>query len=239
VGDRSDSSTYVRMKLKAAEEASIACELVQLPEDTSEADLLHLVYEYNNNPSVHGILVQLPLPKHISEHAITSAVADEKDVDGFGVQSIGELAKRGGQPLFTPCTPKGVMVLLQEAGVDISGKNAVVLGRSDIVGSPVSYLLKNADATVTVCHSRTADLPEVVRRADIVVAAIGKAQFVKGDWLKPGAVVIDVGTNFIPDDTKKSGRRGRVADHASTGWCRAHDDCHAAAEPRRLRRRHL
>jgi methylenetetrahydrofolate dehydrogenase (NADP+)/methenyltetrahydrofolate cyclohydrolase/formyltetrahydrofolate synthetase len=207
VGDRSDSSTYVRMKLKAAEEANIACELVQLPEDTSEADLLHLVYEYNNNPSVHGILVQLPLPKHISEHAITSAVADEKDVDGFGVQSIGELAKRGGQPLFTPCTPKGVMVLLQEAGVDISGKNAVVLGRSDIVGSPVSYLLKNADATVTVCHSRTADLPEVVRRADIVVAAIGKAQFVKGDWLKPGAVVIDVGTNFIPDDTKKSGQR--------------------------------
>ncbi|KAH3914982.1 hypothetical protein HBI56_017090 [Parastagonospora nodorum] len=207
VGDRSDSSTYVRMKLKAAEEASIECELVQLPEDTSEADLLHLVYEYNNNPAVHGILVQLPLPKHISEHTITSAVADEKDVDGFGVQSIGELAKRGGKPLFTPCTPKGVMVLLQEAGVDIKGKNAVVLGRSDIVGSPVSYLLKNADATVTVCHSRTADLPEVVKRADIVVAAIGKAQFVKGDWLKPGAVVIDVGTNFVPDDTKKSGQR--------------------------------
>jgi methylenetetrahydrofolate dehydrogenase (NADP+)/methenyltetrahydrofolate cyclohydrolase/formyltetrahydrofolate synthetase len=195
------------MKLKAAEEANIECELVQLSEDTSEADLLHLVYEYNNNPSVHGILVQLPLPKHISEHTITSAVADEKDVDGFGVQSIGELAKRGGKPLFTPCTPKGVMVLLEEAGVDIKGKNAVVLGRSDIVGSPVSYLLKNADATVTVCHSRTSDLPEVVRRADIVIAAIGKAQFVKGDWLKPGAVVIDVGTNFIPDDTKKSGQR--------------------------------
>ncbi|KAF2832349.1 FTHFS-domain-containing protein [Ophiobolus disseminans] len=207
VGDRSDSSTYVRMKLKAAEEANIDCELVQLPDDTSEADLLHLVYEYNNNPSVHGILVQLPLPKHISEHTITSAVADEKDVDGFGVQSIGELAKRGGKPLFVPCTPKGVMVLLQEAGVDISGKNAVVLGRSDIVGSPVSHLLKNADATVTVCHSRTADLPNIVRRADIVVAAIGKAQFVQGDWLKPGAVVIDVGTNFVPDDTKKSGQR--------------------------------
>lgn len=207
MGDRSDSSTYVRMKLKAAGEASIDCELVHLPDDTSEADLLHRVYEYNNNPAVHGILVQLPLPKHISEHTITSAVADEKDVDGFGIQSIGELAKRGGRPLFTPCTPKGVMVLLQEAGVDIRGKNAVVLGRSDIVGSPVSYLLKNADATVTVCHSRTADLPDVVRRADIVVAAIGKAQFVKGDWLKPGAVVIDVGTNFVPDDTKKSGQR--------------------------------
>jgi methylenetetrahydrofolate dehydrogenase (NADP+)/methenyltetrahydrofolate cyclohydrolase/formyltetrahydrofolate synthetase len=195
------------MKLKAAEEANIDCELVHLPEDTSEADLLYRIYEYNNDPSVHGILVQLPLPKHISEHTITSAVADEKDVDGFGIQSIGELAKRGGKPLFTPCTPKGVMVLLQESGVDIRGKNAVVLGRSDIVGSPVSYLLKNADATVTVCHSRTADLPEVVKRADIVIAAIGKAQFVKGDWLKPGAVVIDVGTNFIPDDTKKSGQR--------------------------------
>ncbi|KAJ4337781.1 tetrahydrofolate synthase [Ascochyta clinopodiicola] len=207
VGDRSDSSTYVRMKLKAAEEANIDCELVQLPEDTTEADLLHRVYGYNNDPAVHGILVQLPLPKHISEYEITSAVADEKDVDGFGVASIGELAKRGGKPLFTPCTPKGVMVLLQEAGVQISGKNAVVLGRSDIVGSPVSYLLKNADATVTVCHSRTANLPDIVRQADIVVAAIGKSQFVKGDWLKPGAVVIDVGTNFIADASKKSGQR--------------------------------
>jgi len=207
VGDRSDSSTYVRMKLKAAEEANIACELVHLSEHLTEVDLLHIIHGYNNDPSVHGILVQLPLPQHISEHTITSAVADEKDVDGFGIQSIGELAKRGGKPLFTPCTPKGVMVLLHEAGIDISGKNAVVLGRSDIVGSPVSYLLKNADATVTVCHSRTANLPDVVRQADIVVAAIGKAQFVKGDWLKPGAVVIDVGTNFIPDDTKKSGLR--------------------------------
>lgn len=128
-------------------------------------------------------------------------------MDGFGIASIGELAKRGGKPLFTPCTPKGVMVLLKEAGVDPKGKNAVVLGRSDIVGSPVSNLLKNADATVTVCHSKTANLPDIVRQADIVVAAIGVAHFVKGDWLKPGAVVIDVGTNFIPDDTKKSGQR--------------------------------
>jgi methylenetetrahydrofolate dehydrogenase (NADP+)/methenyltetrahydrofolate cyclohydrolase/formyltetrahydrofolate synthetase len=207
VGDRSDSSTYVRMKLKAAVEANIDCELVQLPEDTSESDLLHRVYQYNNDPAVHGILVQLPLPKHISEYEVTSAVSDEKDVDGFGAASIGELAKRGGKPLFTPCTPKGVMVLLEQAGVEIAGKNAVVLGRSDIVGSPASYLLKNADATVTVCHSRTKNLPEIVRQADIVVAAIGKAQFVKGDWLKPGAVVIDVGTNFIPDASKKSGQR--------------------------------
>lgn len=207
VGDRPDSSTYVRMKLKAAEEASIDCELIHLPESITELELLQKIHEFNNNASVHGILVQLPIPKHLSEHTITSAVLDEKDVDGFGATNIGELAKRGGKPFFIPCTPKGVMVLLKEAGVDPKGKTAVVLGRSDIVGSPVSYLLKNADSTVTVCHSKTANLPEVVKQADIVVAAIGKAQFVKGDWLKPGAVVIDVGTNYIPDDTKKSGQR--------------------------------
>ncbi|KAF2087697.1 FTHFS-domain-containing protein [Saccharata proteae CBS 121410] len=207
VGDRSDSSTYVRMKLKAAEEANIICNLEKYPEDISEAELLQKITQFNNDTSVHGILVQLPVPKHISEHTITSAVADEKDVDGFGVANIGELAKRGGHPLFTPCTPKGVMVLLQETGVEIRGKNAVVVGRSDIVGSPVSYLLKNADATVTVCHSRTQNLPEIVKQADIVVAAIGKAGFVKGEWLKKDAVVIDVGTNYIPDESKKSGQR--------------------------------
>lgn len=151
--------------------------------------------------------MQLPLPKHISEYHVTSAVADEKDVDGFGTTNIGELAKRSGRPMFTPCTPKGVMVLLKEVGVDLKGKNAVVLGRSDIVGSPVSYLLKEADATVTVCHSRTTGLEDHLKRADVVIAAIGKANFVKGEWLKPGVVVIDVGTNFIPDATKKSGQR--------------------------------
>jgi methylenetetrahydrofolate dehydrogenase (NADP+) / methenyltetrahydrofolate cyclohydrolase / formyltetrahydrofolate synthetase len=156
---------------------------------------------------VHGILVQLPIPGHLSEYEVTSAVADEKDVDGFGANNIGELAKRGGRPLFIPCTPKGVMVLLQESGVDLKGKNAVVLGRSDIVGSPVSYLLKNADATVTVCHSKTEGLEEYIKRADVLVAAIGKPSFVKGEWLKPGAVVIDVGTNYLPDETKKSGQR--------------------------------
>ena len=207
VGDRSDSNTYVRMKLKAAEEANIVCNLVHYPETITEAELLQNITRFNNDPTIHGILVQLPVPNHISEHAITSAVADEKDVDGFGVSNIGELAKRGGKPLFTPCTPKGVMVLLQESGVEIKGKNAVVLGRSDIVGSPVSYLLKNADATVTVCHSRTQGLEEYVKRADIVIAAIGKPNFVKGGLLKPGAVVIDVGTNYIPDESKKSGQR--------------------------------
>ncbi|KAK5096995.1 tetrahydrofolate synthase [Exophiala xenobiotica] len=207
VGDRQDSATYVRMKLKAAEEASIDCELVHLPESISEPELLQKITVFNNDPAVHGILVQLPLPKHLSEHTITSSVLDEKDVDGFGATNIGELAKRGGKPFFVPCTPKGVMVLLKEAGIDPKGKNAVVLGRSDIVGSPVSFLLKNADATVTVCHSKTENLKDVVKQADILVAAIGKSHFVKGDWLKSGAVVIDVGTNYIPDDTKKSGQR--------------------------------
>ena len=207
VGGRPDSSTYVRMKLKAAEEAGIDCTLTHLPEAISEPELLQQIIDFNNDPSVHGILVQLPLPKHLSEHTITSAVLDEKDVDGFGATNIGELAKRGGKPFFVPCTPKGVMVLLQESGVDLKGKNAVVLGRSDIVGSPVSYLLKNADATVTVCHSKTQNIKDVVKQADVVVAAIGQPAFVKGDWLKPGAVVIDVGTNYIPDPSKSSGQR--------------------------------
>lgn len=207
VGDRSDSSTYVRMKLKAAEEANILCKVVNFPESITQAEILQEITKANNDASVHGILVQLPLPKHISEHAVTSAVADEKDVDGFGTTNIGELAKRGGRPLFVPCTPQGVIELLRVSGVDPAGKEAVVLGRSDIVGSPVSYLLKNADATVTVCHSKTKDLPQILKRADIVVAAIGQPEFVKGEWLKPGAVVIDVGTNYKPDPTKKSGQK--------------------------------
>ncbi|KAI5812354.1 formate--tetrahydrofolate ligase-domain-containing protein [Pyronema omphalodes] len=207
VGDRSDSSTYVRMKLKAAEEANITCNLIKLPSEITEVELLSKLDEINNDPSVHGVLVQLPLPSHIDELAVTAAVSEAKDVDGFGAINIGELAKRGGSPRFTPCTPKGVMVLLEESGVDPKGKHAVVLGRSDIVGSPVSYLLKSADATVTVCHSRTQNLEAIVKQADILVSAIGKPQFVKGDWLKPGVVVIDVGTNYIKDETKKSGER--------------------------------
>ncbi|KAJ9217368.1 hypothetical protein DTO166G4_999 [Paecilomyces variotii] len=207
VGDRSDSSTYVRMKLKAAEEANIQCKIVNFPESITQPEILQEITKANNDPDVHGILVQLPLPQHLSEHAVTSAVADEKDVDGFGAINIGELAKRGGHPLFVPCTPQGVMELLRVSGVDPAGKEAVVLGRSDIVGSPVSYLLKNADATVTVCHSKTKDLKDILRRADIVVAAIGKPEFVKGEWLKPGAVVIDVGTNYKADPSKKSGQR--------------------------------
>ena len=180
---------------------------MHFPEEITEAELLSHIFLLNNDTGVHGILVQLPLPKHICEYTITSAVATEKDVDGFGPYNIGELAKRGGHPPFVPCTPKGVMTLLGESGVDLVGKNAVVVGRSDIVGSPVSYLLKNADATVTVCHSKTTDLVGHLRKADVVVAAIGQPQFIKGEWLKPGVVVIDVGTNYVPDASKKSGQR--------------------------------
>lgn len=207
VGSRPDSAAYVRMKLKAAKEADIKCELSKLPDTITEAELLNQISRLNDDPTVHGILVQLPLPKSIDETTITNAVVAEKDVDGFGPANVGELAKRGGSPLFVPCTPKGVMVLLERAGVDLRGKRAVVLGRSDIVGNPASYLLRNADATVTICHSRTKNLPEVCKEADVVVAAIGKPEFVKGDWIKPGAVVIDVGINYIPDPTKKSGQR--------------------------------
>ncbi|KAF4995013.1 hypothetical protein FGRMN_5401 [Fusarium graminum] len=200
-------ATYVRMKLKAAAEAGIDSQLLHYPESITEPELLDHLRQFNHDPAVHGILVQLPLPKHISEYTVTSFVADEKDVDGFGTKNIGELAKRGGKPLFVPCTPKGVMILLKESGIDLKGKNAVVLGRSDIVGSPVSYLLRNADATVTVVHSKTQNIEEYVKNADVVVAAIGQPLFVQASWLKPGAVVIDVGTNFLPDATKKSGYR--------------------------------
>lgn len=154
-------------------------------------------------------MVQLPLPSHISEVTITDAVSPKKDVDGFGTLNIGELAKRGGSPLFVPCTPKGIIVLLEKSKVQVAGKKAVVLGRSDIVGSPVSYLLKNLDATVVVLHSKTPQsvFEQELKSADIVIAAIGKPQYVKGEWLKEGAVVIDVGTNYIDDSTKKSGKR--------------------------------
>ena len=179
----------------------------RFPDTVSELELLQHIAQLNRDASVHGVLVQLPLPSHVSEHAVTESVSAEKDVDGFGAASVGELAKTGGDPLFVPCTPKGVMHLLRETGVPLRGKHAVVLGRSDIVGSPVSYLLKKADATVTVCHSKTENLPEMIKRADVLVTAIGKPEFVKGDWLKPGAIVIDVGINYVPDATKKSGQR--------------------------------
>lgn len=209
VGDRPDSNTYVKMKLKAAEEAIIGCELIKLPEDISQFELLSKIEKLNNSLDVDGILVQLPLPEHIDETKITDAVLANKDVDGFGPFNVGELAKKGGEPLFLPCTPKGIMHLFEKSKIDLEGKDVVVLGRSDIVGKPIARLLTKANANVTVVHSKTPldKLKNYLGDADIVVAAIGQPQFVKGEWLKDGVVVIDVGTNFIPDASKKSGQR--------------------------------
>ena len=209
VGERPDSSTYVRMKLKAAEEAAIECNIINLPETITEFELLTRIEKLNNDLNVDGILVQLPLPGHLDESKITNSVQAKKDVDGFGPYNVGELAKKGGSPYFLPCTPKGIMEMLEKEGVQVAGKHAVVLGRSDIVGKPVAHLLNRANATVTTVHSQTPQdqVEFFLKQADIVVAAIGKPQVIRGEWLKNGAVVIDVGTNFIPDSTKKSGSR--------------------------------
>ncbi|SSD61615.1 probable C-1-tetrahydrofolate synthase, mitochondrial [Saccharomycodes ludwigii] len=207
VGSRPDSSTYVRAKLKASEDSGVNCIVEKLSEDISEFELLNKIDKINNDDSIHGLLIQLPLPKHLDETKVTNAVSYTKDVDGFHRYNVGELSKRGGKPFFIPCTPNGCMKLIEKAGIELCGKNAVVLGRSDIVGTPVAALLKDRNATVTVCHSRTTNLSEILAKADIVVAACGKANFVKGEWLKDGVVVIDVGINYIPDVTKKSGRK--------------------------------
>lgn len=209
VGLRPDSSTYVKMKLKAAEEAAIDCHLISLPEDVTEFELLSEIARLNADIDVDGILVQLPIPAHLDETKVTNAVVADKDVDGFGPHNVGELSKKGGNPLFLPCTPKGIMQLLEAAEVEVAGKNAVVLGRSDIVGRPVANLLTKANANVTVLHSKTPEeaLKGYLSAADIVVVAIGVANFVKGEWLKKGSVVIDVGANFVEDSTRKSGSR--------------------------------
>ncbi|CDR47610.1 CYFA0S34e00694g1_1 [Cyberlindnera fabianii] len=207
VGARPDSSTYVKMKLKAATEADIACVAKSLPEDVSEAEILKQIEQLNADSSVHGILVQLPLPAHLDELKITGAVSAEKDVDGFGPFNVGELYKKGGKPFFVPCTPRGIIELLHKSDVTIEGAHAVVLGRSEIVGAPVATLLKNENATVTTLHSKSKNIETILKSADIVVSAIGRANYIQGEWLKEGADVIDVGTNFIEDATKKSGQR--------------------------------
>ncbi|KAI0647265.1 FTHFS-domain-containing protein [Trametes meyenii] len=209
-GARPDSSVYVRMKAKAAEEVGIEFKHVKVPEEAEVVDVVDIVKRLNEDETVSGILVQLPLGSHVGadgERTVTEAVSPEKDVDGFHAYNIGHLSSRASDPLFTPCTPSGVIRLLESTGVSIAGSRAVVLGRSDIVGSPVAAMLRHRDATVTQCHSRTKNLEEIVKQADIIVSAIGKPQFVQGSWLKSGAVVIDVGTNYIPDATKKSGQR--------------------------------
>jgi methylenetetrahydrofolate dehydrogenase (NADP+)/methenyltetrahydrofolate cyclohydrolase/formyltetrahydrofolate synthetase len=195
------------MKLKASEESGVACSVDKIDENITEFELLNKIEQINQDDSIHGLLIQLPLPKHLNEAKITNAVSSDKDVDGFGRYNVGELSKKGGEPKFIPCTPNGCLRLLEETGVEISGKKAVVIGRSDIVGIPVATLLQKKNATVTICHSKTANLPDVVREADIVIAAIGKPNYVKGEWLKKDAILIDVGINYIPDSSKKSGLR--------------------------------
>ena len=207
VGDNPASQVYVRMKHKACQQVGIESFGFTLPADASQAEVEALVRELNDDPRVHGILVQLPLPPGLDEERILNSIRLEKDVDGFHPLNIGRLAQKGREPLFVPCTPAGVMYLLEQQGVDFDGAHAVVLGRSNIVGMPVSLLLLRRNATVTVCHSHTRDLPAVVRQADILVAAVGRAEMVRGDWIKPGAVVIDVGVNRVDDPTAKKGYR--------------------------------
>lgn len=208
VGERKDSQSYVRNKKKAAAEVAFYTIDVDLPDTVSQEDLLIEVEKLNADPKIHGILVQLPLPQHIDEPTILKAIKVDKDADGFSALNVGNLCLRGGDPpLAIPCTPAGCIELLQRSRVDISGKNAVVVGRSNIVGMPVAALLQSCDATVTVCHSRTKNIESAIRNADIIVAAIGKANFVKGSWVKPGCVIIDVGINAVDDASKKAGYR--------------------------------
>jgi 5,10-methylene-tetrahydrofolate dehydrogenase/methenyl tetrahydrofolate cyclohydrolase len=207
VGDDTASHTYVKMKRKACAKAGIESFHHELPGDTTQDALLKLVQDLNANPQVHGILVQLPLPDHINEETILNAISLEKDVDGFHPVNIGRLAMRNRNPLFVPCTPQGCMVLLEEVGAKFEGANAVVVGRSNIVGLPAAMLLQKRNATVTIVHSRTKDIGAVCRQADILVVAIGRAEMIRGDWVKPGALVIDVGVNRVDDPNDPRGYR--------------------------------
>ncbi len=211
VGEDAASQVYVGAKGRACEEAGIASFEHRLPAETSAAELLTLVERLNRDEAVDGILVQLPLPQGLDEQAVIAAIDPDKDIDGFHVINAGRLAV--GQTGFVPCTPLGCLMLLQDRLGDLSGLDAVVIGRSNIVGKPMAQLLTDANATVTLAHSRTKDLAAVVRRADIVVAAVGRAEMVRGDWIKPGATVIDVGINRLPptEDKPKGRLVGDVA----------------------------
>lgn len=199
VGDNPASRSYVRGKIKAAQTVGITSRLVELPDTVSEAELLLQIQQLNNEREVDGILVQLPLPEHINEAKVLDTIARDKDVDGFHPANVADLWL--GRPCILPCTPKGIMALLRYAGIETKGKTAVVIGRSNIVGKPVAKMLLDTDATVIMAHSKTHDLPSVTRQADILVAAIGRPRFVTVDMIKPGAVIVDVGINRLPDGT--------------------------------------
>ena len=223
VGDNPASRSYVRGKIKAAEFVGMDSRLVELPEDISEEALLAQIASLNAEAGVDGVLVQLPLPKHINEDRVIDAIDITKDVDGFHPQNVAKLWL--GRPCIVPCTPKGIMTMIESTGVNISGKKAVVVGRSNIVGKPVAKLLLDRNATVTIAHSRTVDLPAVCREADVLVAAVGRPEMITADMIKPGAIVIDVGINRIPcikeDGTEGSRLVGDVAFAAASevaGW---------------------
>ena len=193
VGEDPSSQVYVRNKERAANNIGMYSVVYRLPETTSEADLITKIEELNHDDKVHGILVQLPLPKHINEDLVLDTIDPAKDVDGFHPMNLGNLF--AGKPTMIPCTPAGIMELIKLSGLDLAGKNAVIIGRSNIVGKPMAHLLLQANATVTICHSKTKDLPKVAKQADVLVVAIGRANFVTADFVKEGAVVIDVGIN--------------------------------------------
>jgi len=224
VGDDPASHVYVANKVRTCGELGIHSEKIVLPADTTQEDLLEVVIRLNADPAIHGILVQSPPPHHIDEAAVILAIDPAKDVDGFHPQNVAKLALEDPTG-FVPCTPAGCMRLLAESGVATAGAEAVVIGRSMIVGKPMALLLvaKGADATVTIAHSRTRDLPAVCRRADILIAAVGRPEMVRSDWVKPGAVVIDVGINRVADPSKKSGHRltGDVAYQEVAPLCSA------------------
>ncbi|GBG69030.1 hypothetical protein CBR_g3728 [Chara braunii] len=207
VGTRKDSETYVRSKKKACAEVGIKSYGKHLPEDASEDEIVKVVEAFNADPEVHGVLVQLPLPQHVNEERVLASVSEHKDVDGFNPLNLGRLAMQRREPMFVPCTPLGCVEILQRSGVQIAGKRAVVLGRSNIVGMPAALLLQRFNATVTIVHSQTPNPEEITRTADIVISAVGIPELVRGHWLKPGAVVIDVGINPVDDPTQKRGYR--------------------------------
>ena len=207
VGDNPASKVYVSSKQKACAEIGMESFGFQLPATASQSEVESLVAELNADARVNGILVQLPLPSGLDEENVLKTISIEKDVDGFHPINIGRLAQKGRDPLFVPCTPAGCILILDKLGIQLDGANAVVLGRSNIVGMPVALLLVRRNATVTICHSRTKNLPDVVRSADVLIAAVGRAEMVRGDWVKPGAVVIDVGINRIEDPEHPKGSR--------------------------------
>jgi 5,10-methylene-tetrahydrofolate dehydrogenase/methenyl tetrahydrofolate cyclohydrolase len=207
VGENPASRVYVKSKQKACVEVGIESFGFELPKEAGQEEVEKLVKQLNADPKVNGILVQLPLPSGFDEEQVLSAISIEKDVDGFHPLNIGRLAQKGRDPMFIPCTPAGVMYMLERELPSLEGANAVVLGRSNIVGMPVALLLVRANATVTICHSRSRNLADIVRSADILVAAVGRPEMVRGDWIKPGAVVIDVGINRVEDATKPRGYR--------------------------------